>query len=276
MDAHVQMQRVTLDIICDVGFSFMMESKSGGEKGKEACTAVNELLHEMSLRGKDLNPLSRLEPRRWLAGRRALQYVNSEIVSHVETQKLAREGEEAQQKDMCDMSLLDHLLQASSDETDPAQRMNSVEFRDEVATFLGAGHETTANMMSWTLYELAKPSNATVLKQLQDEIDEVLAGVAPTTPADLAPCTYLEMVLQESLRLHPIVAVVNRTLHPSAEVNMLILLLKCSQFLLKCLHFVLKCLHFVLQMFDFVSPRERQSADIGSKAARSLSSTSEH
>ena len=60
-------------------------------------------------------------------------------------------------------------------------------------------------------YELAKPENLRVLRKLQAEVDTHLpAEERPTTPQQLAPCAYLECVLQEALRRHPVVPQVNR------------------------------------------------------------------
>ena len=62
---------------------------------------------------------------------------------------------------------------------------------------MGAGHETTANLLTWTLYELAKPANVGALRKLQAEIDTQLPHLQqPTTPEQLTPCTYLDCVLQ--------------------------------------------------------------------------------
>jgi cytochrome P450 len=74
------------------------------------------------------------------------------------------------------------------------------EVRDETVAILMAGHETTANMLTWALYEVAR--NAEVRERLQREVDEVLEGRAPAL-ADLPRLGYLEMVLKETLRMYP-------------------------------------------------------------------------
>lgn len=72
----------------------------------------------------------------------------------------------------------------------------------EIKNFFLAGHETTGNALSWTLYCLAK--HPYVLKKLQIELKEVLGTREPdfNTIEDLS---YLHIVIQESLRLYPVI-----------------------------------------------------------------------
>jgi cytochrome P450 len=90
------------------------------------------------------------------------------------------------------------MLLNSVDET--GQGMTDKQIRDEIVTLFLAGHETTANALSWTWYLLAQ--HPTVAQKLYDEIDSVLRGKAPTL-ADLKHLPYTEQVLQESMRLYP-------------------------------------------------------------------------
>jgi cytochrome P450 len=63
-----------------------------------------------------------------------------------------------------------------------------------------AGHETTSNLMVWTLYNLA--NNPDVCHRLESEIDSVLNDNEEITASTLSLLTYTEAVLKESLRLH--------------------------------------------------------------------------
>ncbi|CAF1552887.1 unnamed protein product [Didymodactylos carnosus] len=76
------------------------------------------------------------------------------------------------------------------------------------AVELMAGHETTSNLMTWTLYHLT--TNPNVYCQCQQEIDTILKGQLPTSET-LSKLVYTEAVLKESLRLHPPVANIVRT-----------------------------------------------------------------
>ena len=78
--------------------------------------------------------------------------------------------------------------------------MSDEQVRDEVMTMMQAGHETTANALTWTWYLLAQHPEAEA--RLHHEIDSVLAGRRPTFD-DLARLPYTEMVLMESMRMYP-------------------------------------------------------------------------
>jgi cytochrome P450 len=93
------------------------------------------------------------------------------------------------------------LLQRLLDARDEAgRRMSDEQLKDEVMTLFLAGHETTANALTWTWYLLA--GNLQVAEALSAELDCVLQGRAPTL-ADLPRLPYVEMVIKESMRLYP-------------------------------------------------------------------------
>lgn len=79
-------------------------------------------------------------------------------------------------------------------------RMTDVQLRDEALTIFLAGHETTANALTWTWYLLSQNPDAEAT--LHTEIDEVLGSRLPTV-ADIPSLKYTEMVLAESMRLYP-------------------------------------------------------------------------
>lgn len=94
--------------------------------------------------------------------------------------------------------LLSILLLAQDEDGHP--QMTDQQVRDEVMNFLIAGHETTANALSWTWYLLSQHPDVEI--QLHQELDRVLAGRSPTL-ADMAALPFTENVIRESLRLYP-------------------------------------------------------------------------
>ncbi len=101
--------------------------------------------------------------------------------------------------------LLDLLLQARDEETGTG--LSDQELRDEALTIFAAGHETTANALAWTWYLLATHPEAKA--RFHEEVDRVLQGRTPTA-GDLAHLPYTRAVFDESLRLYPPAAAVQR------------------------------------------------------------------
>jgi cytochrome P450 len=93
--------------------------------------------------------------------------------------------------------VLSILLLARDDEDGTG--LTDAQVRDEVMTLLLAGHETTANALTWTWYELAK--NPGVLATLAAEIDKL--GGKRITLDDLPALPYNLAVVEEAMRLHP-------------------------------------------------------------------------
>jgi cytochrome P450 len=94
--------------------------------------------------------------------------------------------------------ILSLLLQARDDENPPTPEMTDGELRDELVTLLLAGHETTATTVAWALERLVRSPGA--LRRLTEEID---AGEGDD---------YLSAVVNETLRVRPVVPLVVRTL----------------------------------------------------------------
>ena len=92
--------------------------------------------------------------------------------------------------------LLSMLLAARDENGEP---MDERQLHDEVVTLFIAGHETTANALTWTFYLLAE--NPAVTQKLMTEI-ATLQGQIPTV-RDLAQLPYSEQVVKESMRLYP-------------------------------------------------------------------------
>ncbi|WP_040695483.1 cytochrome P450 [Nodosilinea nodulosa] len=101
--------------------------------------------------------------------------------------------------------LLTMLMQAQDEAT--GERMDDKLLRDEVATLMLAGHETTANALSWTWMLLSQ--NPQVWERLQNELDTALEGRSPTID-DLPQLPYTSAIIKESMRLYPPVSLLGR------------------------------------------------------------------
>ena len=109
--------------------------------------------------------------------------------------------------------LLTLLMQTTDDENNP---MPDRFVRDNILTLFFAGHETTANTLVWALHYLAL--NPHILEILHAEVDSVLKGRAPTL-ADLRSLPYTLMVVKETMRIEPTVAIIPRALLENVELG---------------------------------------------------------
>jgi len=92
-----------------------------------------------------------------------------------------------------DPSIL-HFLIASGDE------ISSKQLRDDLMTMLIAGHETTAAVLTWTLFCLH--NNPDAADRIRAEVDEVL-GDRTVTIADMKNLKFTTRVINEAMRLYP-------------------------------------------------------------------------
>src|SRR6185503_12645925 len=102
--------------------------------------------------------------------------------------------------------LLSMLLDARDDET--GEPMSDKLLRDELITMVSAGHETTANALSFALYMLSKhPEWA---RRVREEADAVLGDREDVGIDDVKKLPTAQMVVEETMRLYPPVWVFER------------------------------------------------------------------
>ena len=81
------------------------------------------------------------------------------------------------------------------------------EIEDNILTFIGAGHETTARALAWTLYCVARSPH--VRAAMEEEIDRVVeTGADPVDWLDLMP--HVRAAFEEAMRLYPPAPSINR------------------------------------------------------------------
>ncbi len=93
-------------------------------------------------------------------------------------------------------------------------RLTTEQIRDQLLTLFVAGHETSANALTWAFYLLAQHPEVT--RKLLAELERELHG-EPPAPADLERLPYLEQVVKEVLRLYPPAPSANRIVKETFE-----------------------------------------------------------
>jgi cytochrome P450 len=187
VDMHREMTDLTLAIVGKTLFDTDVEG-ADARLVRESLTSVLEMFDRMT---SPIAPLMDLLPfpsmRRFERARDNLDAVVYRLIEE------RRSGG----RDRGD--LLSMLLMATDEEGDGAG-MTDEQLRDEALTIFLAGHETTANALTWMWYLLSQ--HPEVEGRLHDELDRVLGGRLPTIE-DLPSLPYTEMVMAESLRLYP-------------------------------------------------------------------------
>ena len=110
--------------------------------------------------------------------------------------------------------LLWRLLDARDEET--GEPMSDEQLRDEVLITFFAGHETTAQLLTWAWYLLARDAGAEA--RFHAELDEVLGGRRPGVD-DVEALAYTRMIMDEVLRLYSPVATMARDAVEDDEVG---------------------------------------------------------
>ncbi|KLK93498.1 cytochrome P450 [Microvirga vignae] len=198
VDASLEMTRVTLDVLERTIFTHGVQ-RDPDALGRAITRYFNSL-------GR-VDPLDIFGFPEWiprigrLRARPAIRFFE-EIVNELITARkaLLARGEPAPR------DLLTLLLEASDPET--GKGLSDIEVRANIVTFIGAGHETTANALSWSLYLLSQDEQART--KIEQEVDEVL-GQGPFEPHHLERLIYTRAVIDEAIRLYPPVPYMSRT-----------------------------------------------------------------
>ncbi|CAD6514322.1 Pentalenene oxygenase [Paraburkholderia sabiae] len=192
LDIAAEMGRLTLEILEHTLFSHGLAC--------EPSVFQQAIARYLETRGRldylDLVGLPDWLPRlNRLKGRKSLQHATRVVNEMIAQRRALLEcGGPAPQ------DLLTLLLSARDAEGQP---LSERELRDDIVTFIGAGHETSANALTWTLYLLSQ--SHVWRARVEAEID-AHAHEAPTF-VDL-PVT--RAVIEESLRLYPPISMMSR------------------------------------------------------------------
>ena len=199
LDIHQEMMQLTLRIVVRALFNV-----EAGQIGAIS-TAMNVMMRNSTGLRLLLPPAARYLPTpSMIQFRRAVRQLDDTVYGIIAARR---------RNDTDSGDLLSMLMQARDED---GGRMTDKQLRDEVMTFLLAGHETTALTLTWTWHLLAQHS--ALQEQLQNELQRVLAGRVPEF-ADLPNLTFTEQVIKESMRLYPPAWSVARTVVSEFELR---------------------------------------------------------
>jgi cytochrome P450 len=184
-DIDKEMMRLTLQIVAKTLFNADVEDEAD-EVGK-ALTALVETFQYLLLPFVDtLEKLPLPQSLRFRKAKNSLDQLIYRII-----QERRESGEDKG-------DLLSMLLVAQDEEDNST--MTDEQVRNEALTLFLAGHETTANALTFSWYLLSQHPEKEA--KLVDELNQVLKGRLPV-PEDYHKLRYTEAILAESMRLYP-------------------------------------------------------------------------
>ncbi len=201
-DVSREMMRLTLAITGKTLFDADVESEA--DEIGAALTTTFELFNRMALpyiQWLDRLPLP--STRRFQKARGRLDATIYRIIN-----ERRKSGEDRG-------DLLSMLIQARDIEGD-GSGMTNEQLRDEAMTIFLAGHETTANALTWTWYLLSQ--HPEIEARFHSEVDEILKG-ATATAEDYPRLRYTEMVFAEAMRLYPPAWIIGRRALGDYQIN---------------------------------------------------------
>jgi len=202
MDLEAEFSNLALDIIGLGVFNFDFDSVT---KESPVIKAVYGTLFEAEHRSTFYIPYWNLPFTKWIVPRQRkfhsdLKVINDCLDNLIKNAKETRQEadvEKLQQRDyssLKDVSLLRFLVDMRGADVDDRQ------LRDDLMTMLIAGHETTAAVLTWSVFLLAQ--SPTKMRKAQAEVDSVLSN-GTITVESLKKLEYIKLIILEALRLYP-------------------------------------------------------------------------
>ena len=189
VDIQLEMARVTLDVLGRTIFSDGL-----GRDVDEVASAISRLL---ATTGR-LDPFDILDFPEWLPrlGKLGGRSADAFLVSLVESLIAKRKRRFARDEASAPRDILTILLEAKDPQTGPG--FSDAQIKANIRTFIAAGHETTANALTWSLFLLSLSEEWRAI--VADEARAVLCGPVEGYAAGLIAT---RAVIEEAMRLYP-------------------------------------------------------------------------
>lgn len=205
IDVAAEMARVTLDVLERTVFSdgFGSDAEDIRAAMMTYFNAIGKISPLDLLGAPEFVPrLSRLRVRS------TLKFFEAEIDKVIVTRRRILD----EQPDRAPDDLLTRLLEALDRNTDDG--MTESEVRSNILTFIAAGHETTANTLSWAMYLLSQ--SPLWRRRVEAEVDRELTGPDGGIVERLVET---RAVIEETIRLYPPIAAISRVALGSDDLN---------------------------------------------------------
>jgi cytochrome P450 len=203
LDIHKEMIKVTSSIISKAVLGSEIKTEEGDQIGDALLTCAEYFNRLLTPLGGFIEKIPVLRNNKdFLDAKKKLDSIVYNMI---------REHRDNESKvDVAQHADLLYTLLQSQDPESGIERMSNAQLRDEVMTIFLAGHETTANALTWTFYLLSQ--NSQVESKLYEELCFVLNNDKDDNSngkmripnfKDVPKLEYTEKVLREAMRLYP-------------------------------------------------------------------------
>lgn len=197
-DIHVEMMRLTFRI---VGLTLFSADVDGD--ARDVGQALDVAMHWANDYAEAIFPIPPYIPTpsnlRFKKAKKTIDDVVFRLIAERRAQA-AKSGDFGSDLLGMLMAATEEPVPGSSTAAPPGGGMNDQELRDEMITMILAGHETTANLLSWTFHLLSKHPD--IERRVREEAQRVLGDRDPVLE-DVKALEYTRMVIEEALRLYP-------------------------------------------------------------------------
>ncbi|HLF91567.1 MAG TPA: cytochrome P450 [Anaerolineales bacterium] len=185
LDMHKEMVRLTMEVVGQSLFSVDLSDDSS-TLGKAFITTTGYIQYRFNT---PLYPPLAIPTRLNREVKQAMVDVQNILQEMIDERRRTGERKE---------DLMTMLMEARYEDT--GEGMTDDQLRNELGVMIGAGQETTSNLLTWIFHLLSDNPDAEA--KLLEEYNRVLGGRVPTL-ADLPNLSYNRMVVDEALRIYP-------------------------------------------------------------------------
>jgi cytochrome P450 len=218
LDVHQEMTKLTVSIISNVLFGSNIDSNATTDIIQDVTILVGYFNHlRLPFIGNIIEKMPLASSRKFHAAKRHLDSLIFTIIQEarrriIQVDKRSDDidrwslndpaaNDKNSPRDLLSTLLLLDAKRGTIRSNKTTTFMTTQQLRDEIMTLFLAGHETTANALTWTLYLISE--NRKVEDKIIEEIGQVLESNRRPTMDDISKFQYLRNVFTESLRLYP-------------------------------------------------------------------------
>jgi len=194
LNLHEEFSSLALDVIGVVAFGYDFNTIEKGSEYSVDLGIITTGLEYRSRIPKMLWPFVAKDGKEYVRAINSMKKIPEEILKV----RRAQATEESEESEHGKKDLLQRMMESKTDE---GEVLSDQDILSEVLLFFLAGHETTANTLSWVVYYLRDRPD--IVQKIRDEVNEIAPVGSTMTTELVAKLKYIEAVINETFRICP-------------------------------------------------------------------------